>query len=224
MLNPESARDIVRELLHFMDPIKFPAGAALTSLSDLFTAMASQTLYGRVFTKCNTCGYEEMGMREVFGQVQEIVISSHLDSLYPSGMGINKWYNEIFNQYKKSCIQCSANGIFNQMLTSTKLHQVPPIMFIGINSTNLLLEDILVFRGLNGIEHLQLRGLIYHSQIALHYTCIVVDKYGGLWRHDSMIHKRRTLYLGNLSMILDRKVLHHIGMEIKLCAAIYVRC
>jgi hypothetical protein len=69
--------------------------------------------------------------------------------------------------------------------------------------------------------NLQLQGLIYHSQSALLFTCIVVNAGSGLWFHNRMTTQRSTSYMGNLRTIGDRRWLHRLDNNKTLAATIY---
>jgi hypothetical protein len=95
------------------------------------------------------------------------------------------------------------------------------MIIASFNTPNLILDETVSLTVGSTAHTLRLQGLIYHSQSALHFTCIVVDAGGGLWFHDGMTTRRSTSYMGNLHTIGDRRWLHRLDNDKKLAAAIY---
>ncbi|KAF8133548.1 hypothetical protein K438DRAFT_1641273, partial [Mycena galopus ATCC 62051] len=54
-LNPELARDTVREILHYVNPLEFPAGPVPIRLDPLFTAMTDRRTYATAESRCELC-------------------------------------------------------------------------------------------------------------------------------------------------------------------------
>ncbi|KAJ6517750.1 hypothetical protein DFH09DRAFT_940166 [Mycena vulgaris] len=67
---------------------------------------------------------------------------------------------------------------------------------------------------------LKLRGLIYHSEIAAHFTSVVLDAEGLMWYHDGITTKRTCVNNGRYSVLRDLLTIHWRHEE-RLCAAIY---
>ncbi|KAJ6586594.1 hypothetical protein B0H10DRAFT_2095096 [Mycena sp. CBHHK59/15] len=67
---------------------------------------------------------------------------------------------------------------------------------------------------------MKLRGLIYHSQAASHFTSIVVDA-GSMWYHDGITTRRACVNNGRFADLRDLQSLHRRSHEEVLCAVIY---
>ncbi|KAJ6540228.1 hypothetical protein B0H10DRAFT_2138382 [Mycena sp. CBHHK59/15] len=68
---------------------------------------------------------------------------------------------------------------------------------------------------------MKLRGLIYHSQAASHFTSIVVDAAGSMWYHDGITTRRACVNNGRFADLRDLQSLHRRSHEEVLCAVIY---
>lgn len=93
-------------------------------------------------------------------------------------------------------------------------------MVLCVNFNTLILEEELYFRWNGGVITLRIRGLIYHSQMAGHFTSVVIDGEGIMWYHDGMITGRTCVRNGRFSEIGNLLTLHRRSEE-HLCAVIY---
>ncbi|KAJ7784228.1 hypothetical protein B0H16DRAFT_1296841 [Mycena metata] len=100
----------------------------------------------------------------------------------------------------------------------TTIHEGPPILVLCINSEDILLDEELRF---TPTITLRLRGLIYHSQMAKHFTSVVMDAAGTMWYHDGITTRRNCVNTGKFKDLQDRRSLHRRGEQL-LCAVIYV--
>ncbi|KAF8211044.1 hypothetical protein K438DRAFT_1553662, partial [Mycena galopus ATCC 62051] len=198
-LNPELARDTVREILHYANPLEFPAGPVPIRLDPLFTAMTDCRTYATAESRCELCTYKETGTTHTFSQLQELGVSASMKALHPEGVGLNAWYINHLDKLIKVCPCCRDNGRTHRMRRTTTLNAIPPVLILGINSTELVMDDHIHLSTATGNSSLRLAGLIYHSPSAVHFTCMVVDVEGRLWYHDGMTTKRNTLFNGKLS-------------------------
>jgi hypothetical protein len=99
----------------------------------------------------------------------------------------------------------------------TTVYEVPPIMILSISLNTLRLDEEIVF---GPTKTLKLHGLINHSQIAAHFTSVVVDSRGVMWYHDGMTTGRSCMYNGRFLDKQDRLTLHQKGNE-QLYTTIY---
>ncbi|KAJ7085024.1 hypothetical protein C8R43DRAFT_909267 [Mycena crocata] len=102
----------------------------------------------------------------------------------------------------------------------TTIHDVPSLMVVGVNFDTLVLDEELNFPRNGNVITLKLRGLIYHSQQAMHFTSIVLDANGMLWYHDGITTGRDCVSKGKYGELSNPLVLHQIK-EQRLCAAVY---
>ncbi|KAJ7845208.1 hypothetical protein B0H13DRAFT_2410207, partial [Mycena leptocephala] len=169
---PEEARNAVRHLLHFQNPVNFPIGPRGIKLDDLFMGVTVRRSYGDAVTGCETCGYRVRGVTDTFSQY------------------INVWNtNELRQRYPKvrHCHSGFSTYLTIEMLTT--IHEVPSLIILSLNLDTLRLEEDVTL----GQKMLKLRGLICHSQIAAdlgHSTSVVVDAQGIMWYHDGMTTRR----------------------------------
>ncbi|KAJ7149842.1 hypothetical protein C8R43DRAFT_887621 [Mycena crocata] len=220
---PEHARDAVRRVLHLQDRLSFPLGPIAIRLDPLFMAMTDRRSYGAAVTYCEHCRYRQPGFTDTFGQYMDIQSSRTLTACYPHGIHISQWFHYHFDRLVAHCPQCRFNGVDTKMRRTTTIGEVPKVMVIGVGYDTLLIEEALKFdvggQG-GGSVTLKLRGLIYHSAQARHFTSVVADNAGYLWYHDGIATKRGSVRLGQINDIHDRRVLHSVNGG-KLCAAIY---
>jgi hypothetical protein len=107
----------------------------------------------------------------------------------------------------------------------TTIQEVPSLLILCININNLKLDSYLKFGQINErVETLNLRGLIYHSELAGqvggHFTSVVVDAAKNMWYHDGMTTRRTSVNNGRLADVPDLLTLHSQN-EQRLCAVIY---
>ncbi|KAF8176665.1 hypothetical protein K438DRAFT_1607251 [Mycena galopus ATCC 62051] len=223
MNSPEQARNMVRELLYFAQPLNFPKGRKNIGLDALFMAMTSRKDYAGVITYCERCNFREPGVSRSIGQYQDLSVANRLAAEHPEGVGINKWYEDHLDNRRKICPQCKSNGFQFKMRTTTTIEDLPPLIIMTTSSVQLVLEDKLNFV-VNGTHtSLKLTGLIYHSASALHFSSVIVDVLGRLWHHDGITTQRGTVYIGHLRDMPDRRSLHFLDTDKRLCAAIYAQ-
>ncbi|KAJ7122695.1 hypothetical protein C8R43DRAFT_845579, partial [Mycena crocata] len=157
---PEAARDAVRRLLHFQSPTDFPLGPNMIKLDALFMGLTRRRSYGSGVTHCDFCGYREPGVTDTFGQYINVWNTNELRRNYPNGHA--------------------------KLRRRTTIHDVPEVLIVGINFPTLVLNEELQFHRNNNVVTLKLRGLIYHSQMALHFTSVILDAEGIMWYHDGI--------------------------------------
>ncbi|KAJ7843725.1 hypothetical protein B0H13DRAFT_1909242 [Mycena leptocephala] len=80
---PEEARNAVRHLLHFQNPVNFPIGPRGIKLDDLFMGVTVRRSYGDAVTGCETCGYRVRGVTDTFSQYINVWNTNELRQRYP---------------------------------------------------------------------------------------------------------------------------------------------
>ncbi|KAJ7883592.1 hypothetical protein B0H13DRAFT_1629001, partial [Mycena leptocephala] len=80
---PEEARNTVRHLLHFQNPVNFPIGPRGIKLDDLFMGVTVRRSYGDAVTGCETCGYRVRGVTDTFSQYINVWNTNELRQRYP---------------------------------------------------------------------------------------------------------------------------------------------
>ncbi|KAJ6447582.1 hypothetical protein C8R45DRAFT_850755 [Mycena sanguinolenta] len=211
-LNPEIARNLVREQLHNVDPLAFPYGQTPIAIHSLLTRITNDTSYGIAHIFCERCGYRAGPPTETFGQLQEIG-SSVLEAYYPDGIGINSWYAMHLNELVQNCPSCTSLGVTHRMRRTISLNCVPSLLVLSLINSRTVLESSLNFETHSSNTCLRLAGMMYHSASDVHFTCVVVNKVSELWYHDGMITKNRTVYEGTLSSTWDMRVLQRRGRD-----------
>jgi hypothetical protein len=105
------------------------------------------------------------------------------------------------------------------MRRKTELLSVPSLLLVSVGFTQLQLDEILTFSTDTITKSLQIRGLIYHSAMAQHFTSIVVDENMLAWYYDGMTTRQCCNILRRITDV-DKLALHVRG-EYELAAAIY---
>ncbi|KAJ7710361.1 hypothetical protein B0H17DRAFT_915026 [Mycena rosella] len=101
----------------------------------------------------------------------------------------------------------------------TSIRDVPSILVVSVSFAKLVIDEFIGFKTPTREKSLRLTGLIYHSEMARHFTSMVLDKKGYLWYHDGITTRSRCTLVGHWST-LDKLGLHRRG-DYKLSAAIY---
>ncbi|KAJ7123847.1 hypothetical protein C8R43DRAFT_899354 [Mycena crocata] len=218
--NPEAARNRVRELLHFRSSAKFPQGASVIKLDDLFMEMTQRRSYGSGVTGCKACGYQEQGVTDTLGQFVDVYNMTALQGMYPNGPTLSEWFSYHFDQEMAHCPQCRIAGSRRKMRRLTTIYDIPSLMVVGINFDTLVLDEELNFTQNGSVSILKLRGLIYHSQEARHFTSVVLDASGMMWYHDGITTGRTCVNKGRFGDLSDPLTIHRRD-EQRLCAAVY---
>jgi hypothetical protein len=217
---PETARDAVRQLLHFQDPGSFPIGPVPIILDKLLTAMTDRRSYGSAVTSCDRCNYRRDGTVETLSQYIDISAPTWMTEMYPTGMTTKQWFEHQFDRQKAPCPNCNRANENHRMRRRTTITELPTFMIIGINIRNLLMDEKLTFKTTENQKALRLRGLIYHAATERHFTSIVLEKTGTMWYHDGITTGRSCTRMMNIKEVPDLRALHWIN-EKQLCAAIY---
>ncbi|KAJ7896553.1 hypothetical protein B0H13DRAFT_2522784 [Mycena leptocephala] len=217
---PETARDAVRQLLHFQDPGSFPIGPVPIILDKLLTAMTDRRSYGSAVTSCDRCNYRRDGTIETLSQYIDISAPTWMTEMYPTGMTTKQWFEHQFDRQKAPCPNCNRANENHRMRRRTTITELPTFMIIGINIRNLLMDEKLTFKTTENQKTLRLRGLIYHAATERHFTSIVLEKTGTMWYHDGITTGRSCTRMMNIKEVPDLRALHWIN-EKQLCAAIY---
>jgi hypothetical protein len=219
---PQTARDSVRTLLHFQDPVSFPLGPRNIKLDSLLTSMTDRRSYGEGYSHCERCGYQREGTIETLGQYIDISLPRSITETHPQGMLAQEWFDHHFDRPYGRCPNCNNNQSVAYLRRVTKITELPTFLLLGISTENILLEHKLTFKSDARRKTLQLRGLIYHSATGQHFTSVVVDKSGIFWYHDGMTTRNRCKRMINIKQIQDLRALHRIGnKDEKLAAAMY---
>ncbi|KAJ7865206.1 hypothetical protein B0H13DRAFT_1637199 [Mycena leptocephala] len=216
---PEIPRNNVRAILNAHDPIKFPTGPVGLRLDDLLTAVSNTASYGTGKTYCESCGYNEDGTTDTFGVYMSIFRTNGLTAQYPTGPSLTQWLAHHFDRHTKCCPNCRSRGTETRMRRVTQLISIPSLMLVAIDLATLKLNERLTFKTDTMSKTLQIRGPIYHSELASHFTSMVIDDNGLAWYHDGMTTGCRCALLGRFSA-MDKLGLHNRG-NYKLSAAIY---
>ncbi|KAJ6486572.1 hypothetical protein DFH09DRAFT_948827 [Mycena vulgaris] len=219
----EHSRDAVRRILTSQNPVPFPLGPRGVKLDDLFTAMTDRRSYWSARMFCEQCNHQLTGETDTFSQFVDIAFDSVVRNAYPAGRSMNEWFGHHFNKYVSTrCVVCRANGSEVKMRRVTEVREVPDVLMLGIGMDIMLMEETLDFKHGNETTSTRLRGLIYYSQDAAHFTSVVLDNDGTMWYHDGITTRRGSVLLGKISEVRDLCTLHKIREE-RLCAAVYAR-
>ncbi|KAJ7732511.1 hypothetical protein B0H16DRAFT_1328687 [Mycena metata] len=200
---PEIARNNMRRLLHYADPVKFPLGARCVSLDNLLGAVSSPETYATAILYCEQCRHVAPGeistlsMLLVAYRIQEFIVK-------PTGT--------------QRCSACNSNRTRRRTIRL----KVPPILLVSVQMYGVILLDAEMQFGANGVqETLRLAGITYFSPQAQHFTSITATPDGSLWYHDGISTGRRCNLVGNINTI-DKTELQKRGDYVIGCA-IYVR-
>ncbi|KAJ7832810.1 hypothetical protein B0H13DRAFT_1654042 [Mycena leptocephala] len=216
---PENARDSVRRLLHFQDPVSFPLGPRNIKLDSLLTSMTDRRSYGKGYSYCEKCGYQRPGTIETLGQYIDISLPRSITDTHPQGMLAQEWFDYHFDRPYGRCPNCNNNQCAAYLRRVTKITELPTFLLLSISTKDILLEHKLSFKSDTQHKSLQLRGLIYHSAQEQHFTSVVVDKSGLFWYHDGMTTKSYCKRMINIKEIKDLRALHRIGTNDEILAA-----
>ncbi|KAJ7740537.1 hypothetical protein B0H16DRAFT_1324298 [Mycena metata] len=214
---PETARDIVRRALFYQQPSNFPTGPRNVTLDKLFMAMTDSRPYGTAATWCEQCGWQAPGFTETLSQYVDVSMPNALKDRYPTGIQLSEWFAYHFDKLVRCCPMCPGG---QRMRRQTFVSEVPPILVVAISIADLRLNEKLVLGTGNVAKTLRLRGLIYHSTDARHFTSVVVDRQSSMWYHDGITTGRLCQLIGNMRDIRDSRSLHFINNE-RLAAALY---
>jgi hypothetical protein len=219
--SPETARDNVRQILNFRNPEQFPVGPQGLRLDDLYMAVTNRLSYANSVRTCPSCHFQIPGEISVLNQMIHVNARA-LQNLYPNGVPLSEWFRYSFSQPSNNCPPCSQNGINIRTRRITTVSEVPPVLFVSLDSDKLILDEKLSFLTAMGEKQLRLRGLVYFCQTTPemgHFTSVSVDRTGKTWYHDG-ISTRRTYIEGSLLSAIPPLTLHRRGAE-SLCTAIY---
>lgn len=219
---PETARDNVRRILHLQNPDEFPIGPQGLRLDALYMAITNRLSYANSVLFCPSCHFRVPGEISVLTQIAYVGNVRAIQDSYPNGVPLSAWFEYFFSQPSTNCPQCRLNGIAMRTRRTTTVEDVPPILFVTIDSDRLILDEELSFSTRIGVKRLRLRGLVYFYQTTPqigHFTSVAVDRTGKTWYHDG-IGTRRTYVEGDFLRNIPPLTLHRHGAE-GLCTAIY---
>ncbi|KAJ7171221.1 hypothetical protein C8R46DRAFT_895651 [Mycena filopes] len=175
---PEIPRDHMRRLLHGHNPAKFPWGRVGVKLDDLFMAVSNPASFGSGRSYCESCGYVSNQLTDTFGCYMSALSNRTLRAAHPYSPSLCDWFSSHFDQYVERCPRCTLIGRDTRLRRHTVLVSVPSLLIVGVDIHDLILDKTLTFRTSTSEKTLAIRGLIYHSQLAHHFTSIVVDHIG----------------------------------------------
>jgi hypothetical protein len=209
------ARDRTRQLLNNKDRRKFPSGQRYASLDDLSEYMFELTCQvNTVNLLCRRCNIDHMTQVEklLFIQLNPSVWlnGSELAQLdgEPSDRSVNDWIKVYLNQNSsRRCWQC------HTQLTKTRVfHKAPDFLAIQVHHTPLIkIENKMMIPDNSGTTHqLKLSGIIYHDELAMHYTSRFVGPDMKVWFHDGILTGNSCIDQGHISSFNTAK-LREIG-------------
>jgi hypothetical protein len=164
------------------------------------------------------CGFVEDGLTDTFGVYMNAYRTQGLLARYFAPT-LQQWFTHHFDRNIKACPQCRNPGILTKMHRKTELLSVPSLLLVSVGFAQLQLDKVLTFSTDTTTKSLQIRGLIYHSVMAQHFTSIVVDENMLAWYHDGMTTRQCCNLLGRITD-MDKLAFHVCG-DYKLVAAIY---
>ncbi|KAJ7621565.1 hypothetical protein DFH06DRAFT_1009914 [Mycena polygramma] len=200
---PETARDSVRQLLNFQDPVSFPTGPRPVALDKLLTAVTDRRVLGQGRSACETCNIQRATTVDTLGQHMDISLPASIRETYPNGLEMSRWFEYHHDRPSARCPGCG-----ERMRRRTTMSELPSLLLLTMNTTEIVLNDTISFNLHEEVMTLRLRGLIYHSAENLHFTSVLVDKEGEMWYHDGMTTRRVCTHLTNIKGVADRRVLH----------------
>ncbi|KAJ7605732.1 hypothetical protein DFH06DRAFT_1020012, partial [Mycena polygramma] len=206
----EHARDAVRRLLTFQNPVNFPTGPNPIMLDNLFMGMTDRRSHARGVNSCLSCGYINPGGGvETLSQYITVSIPRATAHLYAAGVTIRDWFAYHMDKPSGRCPCCS---------TPENVVQLPPLLLVAICSPEIILNDLITFKSQTSQKTLRLRGLLYYKD--RHFTSIIIDRSGLMWYHDGIATGRSCRRLGYYRDVVDLLGLHRYNDE-RLSAAMY---
>ncbi|KAJ6630457.1 hypothetical protein B0H10DRAFT_1693341, partial [Mycena sp. CBHHK59/15] len=178
-----SVRDTVRNMLHNRSPCNFPYGHNNASVDQLVDRLAFETGFGNAIVQCPQCNYQLPGVIQTMSGHCSVGISRSLDIQPDAEVSLVTWFENHFNKPVQSCPSClSQRATVCRMVRTTTLQTIPPLLFLTLESTRIVLTKHISLKVQNEIGILKLRGIVYFGNA--HFTSRIISRDGTIWFHD----------------------------------------
>ncbi|KAK7017230.1 hypothetical protein R3P38DRAFT_3320577 [Favolaschia claudopus] len=187
----ENARDVVRHKITAQYPAQFPTGSEFTYLDNLTQVMFKERYWGTRTTKCAKCQRVQQCEPDYLC-TKDVYKKEHLRTRYKSEYSLSHWLmSEKIGPGNTVCEGCGSNTVTFIVPTVA-----PPILYFGIDDTNIRIDHTL--RLLVGDEPVtyMLRGVLYAG--GNHFTSRIVTESGDIWYHDGIETGSKLITEGNL--------------------------
>lgn len=201
----ESCRDKMRRKMHDLHPNDFPYGPNGTSMDLVSITLAPNVTYAIRKDVCNRCGFIDPEDHGVLTPHTSIVLSHTLLAARPNGVLISAWLKSFLVKSRRSCPVCGSSGSPAHMRSSSTFIRVPEVLFLSVDSDQIIPDKRLIIDCDGVREVLSLRGIVYAG--GAHFVCKLFSKGGKIWYHDGILTGRRCVDDGCLRDVNDLRTL-----------------
>lgn len=186
----ETARDSMRHALRQSFPRLFPLGNYFASIDDLAEKLYGGENWGSSTIKCTKCDRAQDTVPD-FSGMHTITYSQRLRSRYKSDYSVSHWLRD--QMVKSTAVKCVCG---NGMLKMVKLDDAPPLIYLSMSDTDVLIDTALTLVIGDYRQRYALRGVLYGGEN--HFTSRIVKPDGETWFHDGIETGKKCVYEGNL--------------------------
>ena len=199
--NLEDARNLVRHLLHYKDPIAFPYGNHGVDISDLLLHMFTGKSIGKIIFNCENCGVSRTSASRVTSLFSITIqrfstIQEHLDATAKKTSKCTCGHN-VTRTYK-----------YNSSVDFRVINLTPGSQGVRISKSITLCTD-------TSQVMLPIRGVIYYGNG--HFVSRIVSPAGRVWYHDGIETKRHCVHEGYLVDYTEDNLRYKNG---KICVGV----
>ncbi|PPQ65718.1 hypothetical protein CVT26_000335 [Gymnopilus dilepis] len=171
--SPDIPRDMLRQTLHFTDPVAFPMGKNGADIEELAVALLDKDRNDTSSQlTCNACGSNDL--------VPYFTLDLLVYPMCPS-ITVSCSLQEQWTARHTNACRCS-NGCVSPVQHNKFASNRPVFVMVPMAYENIILDCTIPLQG-EGLEY-RLKGGVYHG--SNHFTALFLDNTHTLWHHDGM--------------------------------------
>jgi hypothetical protein len=207
----EQSRDLVRQRMHFAQPNHFPYGQVGTSIDRIAAAMSPERTYAIGNKVCQNCNYIDPENHHLFQSFMCAIATRELSRVHQGCIPIDAWLDNYFRQTRDACPNCRLSGRRVKLHMSTRVQEIPELMFITLDGGQFTFTPALHFDCHGTRKVIRLRGVIYLGDA--HFSARFISQEGHVWFHDGISTGRSCVDDGPLMDLLPENLRNTRGKQ-----------